>query len=961
MILLTNFNIDTSQDPWAYPNFKYRVPITISNPNNYDLTDFQVLIKVDTASLISAGKMRGDCGDIRFADSNGNKLSYWIEEELTNPLCNRVDTPIWVRVPHIPSSGSTTIYMYYGNPNAASESNGDATFYFFDDFNRGRLDESKWIPYSNNYTVSGGYIRINEGGIEKACAFPFGLQDGYIVETRFQYSGTGSGTTYGGVIPQLSSSSYLLPYNDYADANVRMSRGSGTTSLYYWIANGSSPGYYLSYRPLNVSADTSRWYIGGISVVSVSGSFDNITFELVSVKFWLDRTMIGDVSGEYRPRFWYKPLIYIRLGSFNRYSPGTPLRYPNIQDTSYDWVLVRKYAANMPTSSIGPEESAPPIFSVELISPAECPLSYSDTIDFTFRAVGNRDSYSCELYIDGTPEGSTIASNNTPVTLTVSGIGGGVHEWYISCTADSTTVQSERRHFMIPITITTITTTETTTTTTTETLTVTRIRTGTTTTTETQTETVTQSILITLPVTVTETLKQTVTVAKVIEKRPSRIFLNVTPVSEVGREVTVRGSLDPPISGALIKLRYRIGGTESPADVITGLGGNFSHSFVPQMGGYWKIDASWAGDTTHYGSEASAYFFVKKRRSEMYLEATPVVKKNGTVEIKGWVVPSNALVTLSASKDGREWKVAELSGNFSYKYDVSGLEAGTYLLKASWGGDEGYEGTEAIVPFAIGESMEVVSAFPDILCYIPMVSSSTELAVSFNAKQGYLSVTTGRAGETGGSLFLLVPDCCLERYEVDISDVIFLLDESEAEKNLTKTPFGYLTEVKFGPGPHTISVYYLTYDLTLKVLDFQGDPAPLARVELVGPVKKRAFTNESGIVELTLPPGKYRVVADTTQLDIELNESKSLEIRTERGRIAVEYEEAKREIVSLQTTVIALIILLAAVTLSSYIFYTMRRRTWIERALEQYFRDMGEEVDRKRIEEIYKSLRKRSK
>ncbi len=494
------------------------------------------------------------------------------------------------------------------------------------------------------------------------------------------------------------------------------------------------------------------------------------------------------------------------------------------------------------------------------------------------------------------------------------------------------------------------------TTTTTETRTVTQTRTETITTTETQTETVTQSTLITLPVTVTETLKQTVTVAKVIEKRPSKIFLNVTPVSEVGKELIVRGSLDPPISGALIKLRYRTGEVEFPADVITGTGGNFNHSFVPQMGGDWKIEAFWAGDTTHCGSEASASFFIKKRRSEIYLEATPVVKKNGTVEIRGWVIPSKASVTLSVSKDGREWKIAELRGNFSYKYDVIGLEAGSYLLKASWSGDEEYEGAEAIIPFAIGESVEVVSAFPEILCYIPMISSSEELAASFNPKQGILSVTTGRAGEAGGSLFLLIPDCCLEKYNVNVSDMIFLVDESEAERNLTRVPMGYFTEVKFGPGPHTINIFYLTYNLTLRVLDFQGNPAPLTKVELIGPVKRRAFTNESGIVELTLPPGKYRVVADTTELDIELNESKFVEMKTERGKILLEYEEAKREIGSMQTIIVALAILLAAVVLGSYIFYRMRRRTWIERALEQYLRAMEE--DRKRFEEIIKSLRR---
>jgi len=58
----------------------YRRPILINNTQNSNtLTDYQVLITLDTASLISAGKMRSDCGDIRFTDSDGSSLlNYWI-------------------------------------------------------------------------------------------------------------------------------------------------------------------------------------------------------------------------------------------------------------------------------------------------------------------------------------------------------------------------------------------------------------------------------------------------------------------------------------------------------------------------------------------------------------------------------------------------------------------------------------------------------------------------------------------------------------------------------------------------------------------------------------------------------------------------------------------------------------------------------------------------------------------
>jgi hypothetical protein len=88
-------------------------------------------------------KARLDYGDIRFTDSDGTtQLNYWQE----------ADGKFWVKVPSIPANSTKTIYVYYGNPNATSLSNGDATFDFFDDFESGSLN--KWTPLSGTYEIS---------------------------------------------------------------------------------------------------------------------------------------------------------------------------------------------------------------------------------------------------------------------------------------------------------------------------------------------------------------------------------------------------------------------------------------------------------------------------------------------------------------------------------------------------------------------------------------------------------------------------------------------------------------------------------------------------------------------------------------------------------------------------------------------------------------------------------------
>ena len=64
--------------------------------------------------------------DVRFYDSAGNALDYYIDY-----WNNGGESQVWVEVA---SSGTDQIHLYYGNSSAAAQSDGYATFPFFDDF-----------------------------------------------------------------------------------------------------------------------------------------------------------------------------------------------------------------------------------------------------------------------------------------------------------------------------------------------------------------------------------------------------------------------------------------------------------------------------------------------------------------------------------------------------------------------------------------------------------------------------------------------------------------------------------------------------------------------------------------------------------------------------------------------------------------------------------------------------------
>jgi len=103
--------------------FNYRRPITITEESGNDLTDYQVLIELDSTNF-DFSKVRAGGEDIRFADAAGNLLDFWIEE--WDAAAERAR--LWVKVPSIPAGGTTKIYMYYGNPGIRSASDAYATF-----------------------------------------------------------------------------------------------------------------------------------------------------------------------------------------------------------------------------------------------------------------------------------------------------------------------------------------------------------------------------------------------------------------------------------------------------------------------------------------------------------------------------------------------------------------------------------------------------------------------------------------------------------------------------------------------------------------------------------------------------------------------------------------------------------------------------------------------------------------
>ena len=105
--------------PIWLPDFQYRRQIIIDNTDSHEsFEDVQILISIDTLSLIRAGKMQRDCQDIRFTSMDETTvIPHWIQTG-----CNTEETKIWIRAPFLRAQLTSNFYIYYGNPQAVNES-----------------------------------------------------------------------------------------------------------------------------------------------------------------------------------------------------------------------------------------------------------------------------------------------------------------------------------------------------------------------------------------------------------------------------------------------------------------------------------------------------------------------------------------------------------------------------------------------------------------------------------------------------------------------------------------------------------------------------------------------------------------------------------------------------------------------------------------------------------------------
>jgi len=349
--------------------WRFRRAVTISNTNSFSIAKYQLRIFINTASLISASKMRSDCGDLRVTDSDGaTLLPYWIEPG----TCNTASTAVWVNVTNIPASGTKTIFIYYGNSTQTSVANPSAVFIFFDNFSSDPNTNGKWVVYryagdaSNEFVWDSTNRRVY---LTKATsnlsvmAFFRGVTTPSSFRVVF-YGGAGGGTGADGFAFAFFKDP--SPYQKYGRACNDGSLGLMVLSSPPSVCYGSK-GYAVEFDNYGNTGDPSANHNAIVNTTSVGYPYTHIAYVSTNVgnednavhmyEITFDgKTLTLSIDGS-------KQLSY----TFTRINaPGSAMGFGAGTGgyTNNHWierfVLLAYYVNPEPSTTVGSEEGAPP-------------------------------------------------------------------------------------------------------------------------------------------------------------------------------------------------------------------------------------------------------------------------------------------------------------------------------------------------------------------------------------------------------------------------------------------------------------------------------------------------------------------------------------------------------------------------------------------------------------------------
>lgn len=330
-ILLLSLSNLLAQD--CAPGWQFYRAISVDNTSGQELTDYQVLVELNTAELVAAGSLQPNGQDLRvYLASDCTPLAFWGDSLGLND-----NTRIFVKVPTVAAGATAELQLYYGRPQAETGADGDATFMFFDDFNTDEVDTTKWeaIGEFAQFNTVDGKLLYGSTGQNPGPRFKFArTKPSFTGPAIFEYAGTVSNNNGFG----FSSADQTLERILFRQAGFGFDTLNQVAVLNDTFDNGFSTiiDYPLLGFPRNVQQTHS------ITI----GVNDNSNIEARRYA----NVGLGTENTETRVLANFLTTgIHFILSSFSDFSP-----------VSLDYLAVRQAVLSPPSTSVGPELMATP-------------------------------------------------------------------------------------------------------------------------------------------------------------------------------------------------------------------------------------------------------------------------------------------------------------------------------------------------------------------------------------------------------------------------------------------------------------------------------------------------------------------------------------------------------------------------------------------------------------------------
>jgi hypothetical protein len=247
-----------------------------------------------------------------------------------------------------------------------------------------------------------------------------------------------------------------------------------------------------------------------------------------------------------------------------------------------------------------------------------------------------------------------------------------------------------------------------------------------------------------------------------------------------------------------------------------------------------------------------------------------------------------------SDNDGKTWNEITstqtiIGGEYSAAWRAE--KTGTFMFKAVWDGDNNYSiCVSSALSLAIQEEVinKKITLPNNNETQIIISTNSSSTSFNFESTNGLIKINvTGPSGTTG-LINIFFPDALLDSYGKPIENLAFTVDRISVSPNIVRTSGGNIITIIYNHNA-TVSIYCLTYSLTITVKNYQEAPIAAVNVTITGLIDTSGFTNSSGIAIFSnIPKGNSSIQVyygpKIGESHIEVTDNKTSEIITTFGK-----------------------------------------------------------------------------